>query len=941
MKKICTLLLLCVSAITLCNAQSGIIHLKITDRQNLNLPGATVYLPDLGAGGYTDSHGEVTFTHLSPGKYKAEISYIGYHRMDTSVVINDREPVNCAIQLIPGVQLTQGVLIMGDRLEGQAKALNTQKSAPNITNIISADQVGRFPDANIGDALKRVPGITMQNDQGEARNMLIRGLAPQLNSVTLNGSRIPSAEGDNRNVQMDLIPSDMIQTVIVNKTLLPDMDADAIGGSVNLVTRPAPNGLRLSGTASAGISPIRNTPLYTGSFVAGTRIINNKFGLLINGSYNNTRYGSDNVESKWSEDKGSIYTGSVNMRRYEEWRIRSSIGIASDFKINENNTIYVNGMYNWRDDRENRFQYEITKIKPVTDNDGKIASYTGNLVKEVKGGIGNDRNKNRRLEDQRMRTISLKGTHFLDNRILVSWSTSYSKASEEKPHERYIGYEKDQEPIALELSDIRFPLAVPDQQPDLSDYTLNELTDQHEFTSETEFAARADIKIPIKWINKLPGSVKFGGRLRLKKKERANNFFSYAPTAANGGMGDMSAIPVTNKTSDRFYPGAKYETGFFPTAKFMGGLDLSNPALFDRTDEPSEYLADNYHAREDIGAGYIMLSQQISNKLLVIAGARLENTAIAYTGNVIENEETLQGKAQKKNSYTNILPDILFKYNIKENFILRAAWTNSLARPNYYDLVPYTGISTDDEQVSIGNPGLKATTASNFDLMAENYFKSVGLISGGVFYKKLRNFIYPYRDNNFTTDKFSAILPAVTNPIAPGEAWAFTQPRNGESVAIYGLEVSLQRQLDFLPGFWRGLGVYLNYTYTHSKANGIYNEDGDKREGLMLPGTAPHLFNASLSYENKWISIRLSGNYAGAYLNEVGGDSFEDIYYDQQFFLDANVSIKINPHFRIFAEANNLTNQPLRYYQGIADRTYQVEYYGPRFDAGVKFDLSR
>src|SRR5690606_15207335 len=160
----------------------------------------------------------------------------------------------------------------------QAKALNAQKNNPNITNIVSADQVGRFPDANIGDAMKRIPGITMQNDQGEARNIIIRGLAPELNAVTMNGDRIPSAEGDNRRVQMDLIPSDMIQTIEVNKTLTPDMDADAIGGSVNLVTRAAPNGPRVSATLSGGFNPIRSKPLYTGSLVLGNRFFNNRLG---------------------------------------------------------------------------------------------------------------------------------------------------------------------------------------------------------------------------------------------------------------------------------------------------------------------------------------------------------------------------------------------------------------------------------------------------------------------------------------------------------------------------------------------------------------------------------------------------------------------------------------------------------------------------------------
>lgn len=138
------------------------------------------------------------------------------------------------IALTPEGKDLKAVTVMGDRLRGQARALNQQRNAGNIGNVISADQIGRFPNQNIGEALRRVPGIAMQNDQGEARDIIIRGLAPQLNSVTLNGTRIPSAEGDNRRIQMDLIPADIIQTLEVNKTLTPDMDADAIGGSVNL-----------------------------------------------------------------------------------------------------------------------------------------------------------------------------------------------------------------------------------------------------------------------------------------------------------------------------------------------------------------------------------------------------------------------------------------------------------------------------------------------------------------------------------------------------------------------------------------------------------------------------------------------------------------------------------------------------------------------------------
>ena len=139
------------------------------------------------------------------------------------------------------------------------KGLNKQKSDLNVTNVVSADQIGKFPDDNVGDVIKRIAGVSMQGDQGEARNIVMRGLGPGQNSVTLNGDRIPSAEGDNRNVQLDLIPSAMIQSIEVNKTLTPDMEADAIGGSVNLITRSNPTGFRASATVAGGGNPIRSS----------------------------------------------------------------------------------------------------------------------------------------------------------------------------------------------------------------------------------------------------------------------------------------------------------------------------------------------------------------------------------------------------------------------------------------------------------------------------------------------------------------------------------------------------------------------------------------------------------------------------------------------------------------------------------------------------------
>lgn len=241
----------------------GVLKGKVIDSQNLSLPGANVILKGTTVGTVTNQKGEFSILNLGVGSYIVEITYLGYANGSQEVIIKGGETTVVNFKLNESALEGAEFIVFGDRLKGQARALNQQKNNANITNIVSSDQIGRFPDANIGDALKRIPGITMQNDQGEARNIIIRGMAPQLNSVTLNGERLPSAEGDNRNVQMDLIPSDMIQTIEVNKAVLPNMDADAIGGSVNLVTRQAPNALRVSGTLASGVNLLSNEPIWT------------------------------------------------------------------------------------------------------------------------------------------------------------------------------------------------------------------------------------------------------------------------------------------------------------------------------------------------------------------------------------------------------------------------------------------------------------------------------------------------------------------------------------------------------------------------------------------------------------------------------------------------------------------------------------------------------
>ena len=927
-------------------AQTGAVRGNIADETGIYVPGAAVLIPELNKGTTTDFDGNFTLVEIPEGTYTLVVKYMGYEDLNEEVKVVANQTLDVDLILNSSTTTLETVQLLGGGLSAQARALNAQKNKTNITNIVSTEQIGKFPDANIGDAVKRIPGITMQVDQGEARNIIVRGLAPQLNSVTLNGSRIPSAEGDNRNVQMDLIPSDMIQTIEVSKAVTPDMDGDALGGSVNLVTRSAPEDFRLAATVGSGINFITDKRILSGSFLVGDRTKDGKFGYMVSASINDNDFGSDNVEAEWSDEfeyntgqqdsEGedilqemdvNPYTSAFEIRKYLVQRVRRSFSANLNYDINDNNSLYFKSMYNWRDDRENRFAYASEILDGEDIGEGDFTITNGNLVRfpaeterETKGGIPGGRIQNRRIEDQRMQNYTLGGDH-LFGKLKFDWMGSYAKASEERPNERYISWETEY--MVNNGIDPEKPLQTPVSAASPADFELKEITEEYQYTEEEDINVFANFELPVDFFNQGSGILKFGARGRFKNKSRDNNFFEYSPA---NGFNTMEDTEVISQNGREFLAGDQYLPGFFTSADYLGTLNLNNQDLFESDNLPDEYLQENFEAEENVYAGYVMANQKLSENFSILAGVRLEATNISSLGNeLIFNEDgDFEGATpvRDESNYTNILPGVHLKYNATDNTVLRFAWTNTLARPNYIDLVPYRAINNEDEEISIGNTDLDPSTSMNFDFMAEYYFSSVGILSGGVFYKDIEDFVYTYISEDQAT------------------GYDLFQPLNGDKANIYGAEVSFQRQLNFLPGFARNFGVYLNYTYLHSEANGIRNEDGDLREDeLSLPGSSPNMFNGSLSYSDKRFSARLSANFSDAYLDELGGNAFEDRYYDEQLFVDFNMSYSINKNLRIFADLNNITNQPLRYYQGVANRTMQMEYYSQRLTFGLKYDL--
>lgn len=915
--------------------RSGVLRGRIYDEEKQTLPGATVYVEALKSGVVSDVNGFYLLTGLPAGSYEVTVSYIGYRTERFTVKVAAGKTVEKEV-VLKGEAKQLGEVEVGGTFQGHQRAMNYQKNSLGLRNVVSADQVGRFPDANIGDAMKRIAGINVQYDQGEARFGQIRGTSPDFSSVTVNGNRLPSAEGDIRNVQLDLIPADMIQTIVVNKVVTADMDADAIGGSVNLVTKSAPARRTISATAGTGWNFISGRMQASAGLTYGDNYFGNRLGLILSASYQNNPAGSDNTEFVWKEKKGEIYLDELQVRQYFVQRERQSYSASLGYKFNANHRLDFKGIYNRRKDWENRYRQSIKDI----DREGNA----GEVVFQTKGGTPD--NKNARLELQQTMDFALNGEH-LFRTTLLNWNVSYARASEERPNERYIAYHLEREDAEGEAVPVRFtpdysnrrkPRLIAADPADMqlgaaAGYTLDELTEQQQDVRETDFKGSVNVNIPVRLGGGM-GNLKTGAKVVAKEKKRGLEFYTYSPL--DGEAFDRGSFAhLEDQTRGDFYAG-DYQAGSFVTKQYLGHLDLNNAGLFEKEEDPEE-LGGIFRARETVASGYIRYDQNVTEKLNVLLGVRLENTRLKYRGKKLvipakgQGDPTLEDTPETKDDYLNVLPSVLLKYDLSPSLILRLSYTNTIARPKYYDLVPHVSISRKDDEVELGNPGLKATLAHNMDFSAEYFFPAFGMVSAGAYYKRVNDFIVGQRwtDADYEGTQYGKIR----------------KPVNAGKADLWGVELSWQRDFGFIAPALRYFGLYANYTYTHSRVTDFNLEredsEGNPLEGekLPLPGSPEHLANVSLYFERKGLNVRLSYNFAGDFIDEFGSTPFEDRYYDRVNYLDLNAGYTFARHYTVFAGANNLLNQPLRYYQGSRDLTAQAEYYGPKLNVGFKVNF--
>ena len=875
------------------------------------LPGASIVIVGTYSGTITDLEGEYSL-FVTSGTFEIEISYIGNATKKVSVEIADGETKVINLNLEAEATQLSEVIIKGS-LDGQRKALNQQRASDNLKNVISADQIGKFPDQNSAESLQRVSGINVQKDEGDGRFVLVRGLAPQFTNISINGEQIPSPEGGSRFVALDAIPANQLASLEVSKSLTPDMDGDAIGGSVNLIT-PMASKKKLSISGSAGMEYNDSSEKTTGqgSLTISKRSENDKFGFIISGSYSGSQKHSERMGfDGWNGDNPEGLE-ELELSDFEITRNRIGANTTLDYKIDDKNKIYLRGLYGELRELEQRRRLKLSSEEDDDELEFEVS-------KELKY----------RKENQGVYSFNLGGSH-VGPKLKYDYEIAISKAYQNTPFNEKIKFENAEDVTwNINSSDRLSPqltgFTYDGNSANISDTSLfeydkseNEVT----YAQDKNFTTKFNIVLPFN-TSKNTGELKFGGKLRLKNKD-----FEVKDFVEHGYEGDETLLLNSfsdGNTFSGFMDGEFNQSiGAFPDRDIWNAFLNTNRGDFeeDALTALEEKALQEYDASEDVYAAYIQGKIQL-NKLMILGGVRYEKTNFTYASGEWDEENEVATLITGTNDYAFLLPMLHFKYTITPNDILRASITKSYSRPNFEDLVQGATFDLNDEEASIFNPDLKPVKAVNLDLFAEHYFGAIGLLSGGVFYKKLDDFIYQQ-----TTDQ---TFRGVNNI-------EVTQSINGDQATLLGFEIGYQQNLSFLPGILKGLVIYANYTYTSSNAEVDNFAQGSDRTEIDLPGQSESIGNAAIAYNIGGFKARLSLNFNGSFISEFDGDDIVRI--DSRNQLDFSMSQTFaKKKLTAFLELINLTDENQIEFYNSAATPKERQRYGSWGRLGLRFNF--
>ncbi|BAV65426.1 TonB-dependent receptor [Sphingobium cloacae] len=859
--------------------------------------------------------GSYRFPDVAPGTYTIEARYVGADPVRTTVIVPASGDVDAEIRI--GSDIDSSIIVVG-QVANQASALSRQRAADGVESVLTRDAVGQFPDQNVAESLRRLPGVNILNDQGEGRFVSVRGLDPELNAASVNGVRLPAPESDVRSVALDVIPSELIESIEVKKSLTPDMDGDTIGASIEINTTSAFDRRKnlFSVKAEGSYNDLTDSVTPKGSFDFSQKLTDN-FGISGGASYYKRRFATNNDEMDgWDEEDGIVYADTMEYRDYDVTRERIGASLALDWQPSPSTKLYVRGLYSQFDDQEYR-----RRLTFEMDEAPSVGSATTAGFNSEDGEITVTRDLKDRFERQRIRSISLGG-----ETNTGPWTFTYM-GSWSKSSERENG---SIDPVAFERKfddgdDFGVTFDYGNRKKTAYAITAGEAAfldpaeyafDKVERTTlsdaqDEEWAVKADMSRKFA-MDGGEFTVQAGGKARWRTKSYNASIDVY-----KGFDGDLTLADVLGRqdydlASIDPVPAKKSFRRFFRDN--LAGFELADGDTWQDSNE-SDYSVD-----EDIQAAYL-LGRWDSSALRVIGGVRMEHTKNDITGNLLDLDAETLTVLNFKRSYTDWLPSLTVRYEPVSNLVLRAGGYKSLVRPKLSQLAPKVVI--EDNEGEFGNPDLKPYRAWNVDLSAEYYFGRNAAVSAGFFWKEVKNFTYVQVIEDYQYG--SQLLDEAKIPV------------NGATGKIKGIELSYSQVFDFLPAPLDGLLAQVNYTYTDAKGTVLTDGDIADPRSIPLTSSSKNTLNVVLGYEKGPLSLRAAGTYRDKYLDKVGDAPEEDRYVDDHFQFDLSAKYRIMPGVRIFADWVNVTNAPYFAYQnfGGGRRLLQYEDYSWTIKFGV------
>ena len=954
------------------DAQSGTrIFGKVTELGSDEfLLGANVIIKGTSVGTSVDLDGNYIIQNVRPGVYTLEVTYIGFKPISREIVVNANQrtlEVNFQMEW-------QGVVgddvIVTAQARGQMAAINQQRTSNTITNIVSSDRIQELPDVNAAESIGRLPGVAIQRSGGEANKIAIRGLSPKYNTVTVNGVRVPSVDTRDRSVDLSLVSSNMLDGIEVTKALTPDKDADAIGGTVDLRLRTAPDKLFADLQLSGGYTALQGT---TGNYKivgsTGKRFLDKKLVLIVGFNADSYDRSADQFSGGYElipdPQNGNVLTPNVtslNLRENSNTRRRLGGNALIDYTFGQGKVVW-NTFYNY------------------LGNEGS--------TRTNEFAIGSNRHKyslSESVGDASIFTSSLNVEQNLDW-LKFDLGASISASLNEHPNDYYWDFMEESAFNGADLGLIRFapPATIPPVfKNNIENTYFNYLNITNRKTTEQQSGITANIEIPYSFSRQVNGYIKFGWKYRRMDR-------SHDQEEIGRGMyygGDQEARNIVAQQ----FPDLGLETGMnrfpltffkddysrdnFLNGEFPIGYTLNGGILRQVTDILSPYfnyigqssLSNDYEGMEEYGAVYAMTELNFGSYITLMPGVRYETEYTDYSAKfALGSEDRALGVdglpttvAYRDTSTTrrnqHLLPMIHLQIKPVEWVNLRLAYTHTISRPSFTQFAPITYVSRFRDWLSAPNTQLKTSTAVNYDAALSVYRNKLGFFTISAFYKEISGLIWGV---NFPLLQGQTILPEINIPNLNGVPRVGTSLNNEYLATVKGIEFDWQTSFWYLPSFLKGLVLNVNLTVLESETKypqfsrqSIAIEPRPLRPPFTrdvivdtfrvgrMPDQPSSIANITIGYDYKGFSIRASYLYQSDILRSLASNAENDQYTQDYYRYDLSVKQQLPYNLQVFGNFNNLNNRADRNYQSsIGNYPTFIEYYGFTMDLGVRYQF--